>query len=212
MAAYKNLSFKKKVLSKKNKKRKEMEKEKIKTGTKKWRGLLEALMVASLVTLVPMVSAEAEVSGATEIELWHVLLAISIFFAILTFTYPLVMRIRRKRREEREEERIEEKEERIEEAEMRREEEVMKILREVKELKEKIEKRGMKLTSISDVFLVSVQILSEIRVMGYRMEGLKGRIEGLERGLKKEMGDARALIMFGIGTILAISLTIISIL
>ena len=69
-------------------------------------------------------------------------------------------------------------------------------------------RRGMKLTSISDVFLVSVQILSEIRVVGYRMEGLKGRIEGLEKGIKKEMGDARALILFGIATILAISLTI----
>ncbi len=41
---------------------------------------------------------------------------------------------------------------------------------------------------------------------------MKGRIEGLERGLKKEMGDTRALILFGVGTILAISLTIISIL
>ena len=132
--------------------------------TKMERGilLLEA-MLASLVTMVPMGSAQTEVSGLTEIELWHVLLAISIFFAILTFSYPLVMRIRRKRREEREEERIEEKE-------MRREEEVMKILREIEDLKEKIERRGMKLTSISDVFLVSVQILSEIRVVGYRME------------------------------------------
>ncbi len=129
---------------------------------KRGMGLLEA-MLASLVTMVPMGSAQTEVSGLTEIELWHVLLAISIFFAILTFSYPLVMRIRRKRREEREEERIEEKE-------MRREEEVMKILREIEDLKEKIERRGMKLTSISDVFLVSVQILSEIRVVGYRME------------------------------------------
>ena len=111
--------------------------------TKMERGilLLEA-MLASLVTMVPMGSAQTEVSGLTEIELWHVLLAISIFFAILTFSYPLVMRIRRKRREEREEERIEEKE-------MRREEEVMKILREIEDLKEKIERRGMKLTSIN---------------------------------------------------------------
>ncbi|MCK4475670.1 MAG: hypothetical protein KAU16_02990 [Methanophagales archaeon] len=107
---------------------------------KKWTGLLEALMVASLVTLMPIGSAQAEVSGVTEIRLWHVLLAISFFFAILTFSYPLVMRIRRKRQEEREEERIEEKE-------MRREEEVMKILREIEELKDKIERRGMKLTS-----------------------------------------------------------------
>ena len=134
----------------------------MKTKMKRGILLLEA-MLASLVTMVPMGSAQTEVSGLTEIELWHVLLAISIFFAILTFSYPLVMRIRRKRREEREEERIEEKE-------MRREEEVMKILREIEDLKEKIERRGMKLTSISDVFLVSVQILSEIRVVGYRME------------------------------------------
>ena len=113
----------------------------MKTKMKRWILLLEAT-VASLVTMVPMGSAQTEVSGLTEIELWHVLLAISFFFAILTFSYPLVMRIRRKRREEREEERIEKKE-------MRREEEVMKILREIEELKEKIERRGMKLTSIN---------------------------------------------------------------
>ena len=113
----------------------------MKTKMKRGILLLEA-MLASLVTMVPMGSAQTEVSGLTEIELWHVLLAISIFFAILTFSYPLVMRIRRKRREEREEERIEEKE-------MRGEEEVMKILREIEDLKEKIERRGMKLTSIN---------------------------------------------------------------
>ncbi|MEA2032109.1 MAG: hypothetical protein U9N41_00825 [Euryarchaeota archaeon] len=120
----------------------------MKIKMKRWTLLLEA-MLASLVTMVPMVSAHAEVSGLAEIELWHVLLAISFFFAILTFSYPLVMRIRRKRREEREEERKEEEEERIEEKGMRREEEVMKILREIEELKEKIEKRGVKLTSIN---------------------------------------------------------------
>ena len=92
-------------------------------------------MVAAM---MPMASAQTGVS-LTGIKLWHILLAISILLAILTFTYPLVIRIRRKRREEREEERIEEKEK-------RREEEVMKILREIEELKEKIEKRGMKLT------------------------------------------------------------------
>ena len=113
----------------------------MKTKMKRGILLLEA-MLASLVTMVPMGSAQTEVSGLTEIELWHVLLAISIFFAILTFSYPLVMRIRRKRREEREEERIEEKE-------MRGEEEVMKILREIEDLKEKIERKGMKLTPIN---------------------------------------------------------------
>ena len=39
--------------------------------------------MASLVTMVPMGSAQTEASGLTEIELWHVLLAISILFAIL---------------------------------------------------------------------------------------------------------------------------------
>ena len=151
--------------------------------TKMERGilLLEA-MLASLVTMVPMGSAQTEVSGLTEIELWHVLLAISIFFAILTFSYPLVMRIRRKRREEREEERIEEKE-------MRREEEVMKILREIEDLKEKIERRGMKLTSISDVFLVSVQILSEISKGSRIQDGMiKRQNRGIGEGNKERNG------------------------
>jgi len=100
------------------------------------RGKAIILGVIMVATMMPMASAQTGVS-LTGIKLW--LLAISILLAILTFTYPLVIRIRRKRREEREEERIEEKEK-------RREEEVMKILREIEELKEKIEKRGMKLT------------------------------------------------------------------
>jgi len=80
--------------------------------------ILGVIMVAAM---MPMASAQTGVS-LTGIKLWHILLAISILLAILTFTYPLVIRIRRKRREEREEERIEEEEK-------RREEEVMKILR-----------------------------------------------------------------------------------
>jgi NADH:ubiquinone oxidoreductase subunit 5 (subunit L)/multisubunit Na+/H+ antiporter MnhA subunit len=41
---------------------------KMKTGTKKWTGLLEAIMVASLVTLMPMVSAQAEAEAGAEGE------------------------------------------------------------------------------------------------------------------------------------------------
>jgi hypothetical protein len=138
-------------------------------------------------------------------ELWQILLGIAFLLAILTFTYPLVIRIRRKKWEEREKGRIEKKEK-------SREEEVMEILREIEDLKKRMEREGIKLTSISDVFLVSVQILSEIRLIGYRMEGLRGRIEGLERGIKEEMGDTRALILFSIATISALNLTIISLL
>ncbi|MDI6886873.1 MAG: hypothetical protein QMD22_11155, partial [archaeon] len=144
-------------------------------------------------------------TGREKMELWQILLGIAFLLAILTFTYPLVIRIRRKKWEEREKGRIEKKEK-------SREEEVMEILREIEDLKKRMEREGIKLTSISDVFLVSVQILSEIRLIGYRMEGLRGRIEGLERGIKEEMGDTRALILFSIATISALNLTIISLL
>jgi len=122
----------------------------MKTKMKRGILLLEAIVASYLVALVPIGSAQTEVSRLTEIELWHVLLAISFFFAILTFSYPLVMRIRRKRREEREKEEgmRREEEERLEvkEKEKEKEEEIIRILKEVKALKERIEKREEGLT------------------------------------------------------------------
>jgi flagellar biosynthesis/type III secretory pathway M-ring protein FliF/YscJ len=127
-------------------------------------------------------------------ELWQILLGMAFLLAILTFTYPLVMRMMRKRREGREEE-----EERIEEKEKRREEEVIKIIREIRELKKRIEKEEGELTSLSDVFLVSVQNLFEIR-------GVNNEIRGINERIK----ETKAIIWFGVGTLLAFGLAIIS--
>ena len=85
----------------------------------------------------------------------------------------------RKRREGREEER------RLEKRKKSREEEVIEILKEIEELKKEMERRGIKLTSISDVFLVSVQILAEMRAVRYRIDELRDKVEGL-RGIIKE--------------------------
>ncbi|MCW3130038.1 MAG: hypothetical protein N2V75_08095 [Methanophagales archaeon] len=120
-------------------------------------------------------------------ELWQILLGIAFFLAILTFTYPLVMRIRRKRRER------EKKED--------RKEEVIKIIREIRELKEKIEKEEGELTSISDIFLVSVQTLFELR-------GVNNEI----RGINERMKETKAIIWFEVGTLIAFGLAIISML
>ena len=182
----------------------------MKTKMKRWILLLEA-MVASLVTMVPMGSAQTEVSGLTEIELWHVLLAISFFFAILTFSYPLVMRIRRKRREEREKEEgmRREEEKRLEVKE--KEEEIIRILKEVKALKERIEKREEGLTSLTDFILATISF--EIGNMSNRMEGMSNRIEKLDsraKGIDKGINDMKSLMLFGLSALFALGLVIIS--
>ena len=161
------------------------------------------IVVAVAAMLAPVMIA---VTAGTEIKLWHILLAISFFFAILTFSYPLIRMMMRRRKERREEER------RLEEREKSREEEVIEILKEIEELKREMERRGVKLTSISDVFLVSVQILAEMRAVRYRIDELRDKVGGLEGIIKEEIGDMKALILFGIATILAICLTIISLL
>jgi len=132
-------------------------------------GVAVAAMLASVMIAVTV---------GTEIKLWHILLAISFFFAILTFSYPLIRMIR-KRREGREEERL-----RLEERKKSREEEVIEILKEIEELKREMERRGVKLTSISDVFLVSVQILAEMRAVRYRIDELRDKVGGLEGIIK----------------------------
>ena len=129
---------------------------------------MAARMIASVfVAMVPTVSTQAGVNGLTGIKLWHVLLTISIILAILTFTYPLISKRRKRNKEE----------------------EVIKILKEAKELKNKIEEKEEGLTTPTDVILT--QILST---------------------LNTGISDLKALILFGIATLVAINLTIISLL
>jgi hypothetical protein len=120
--------------------------------------LLEAIMIASVfVAMVPIGGAQAAAEAKGVIEIWHVLLAISILLAILTFTYPLISR--RKRREK-----------------------VIKILKEAKAMEKEIEEEEG-LTTAADVVLS--QILCGIN-------------------------DIKALILFGVGVLVALNLTIIS--
>jgi uncharacterized protein YoxC len=87
-------------------------------------------------------------------ELWQILLGIAFLFAVLTFAYLLIGRLRRK-------------------------EKVIKILKEAKAMKK--EKEG--LTTASEVVLAQI-------VCG--------------------INDVKALILFGVGILVALNLTIIS--
>jgi hypothetical protein len=148
-----------------------------------------AIMIASLMAMVPMVSAQTEVS-LIGIKLWHILLSISIFFAILTFTYPWISKRRRKEKG---------KEEAIKMLRMK-DEEVIEILKEVKELKRRIEEKEKGLTTAADLLLT--QILFTLNI----------GLSEIRSGINAEVGDLKALILFGIATLLAISFTIISLL
>ncbi|MBE0517454.1 MAG: hypothetical protein IBX41_08745 [Methanophagales archaeon] len=107
-------------------------------------------------------------------ELWQILLGIAFLLIVLTFAYLLISWMRRGRKDKKAE--------------------IIKIIKEMRELKEKIEKEEGGLTSITDVYLVSVQILSEIR------------------GINAGMNDVKALILFCVGVLVALNLTIISML
>ncbi|HJH27237.1 MAG TPA: hypothetical protein C5S37_10855 [Methanophagales archaeon] len=146
------------------------------TKMKRWILLLEA-MVASLVALVPMVSAQAGIEGLKGINIFmflgYITLGLSLLLFILAFVY-LIKRMKaglriitRKRRD--------------------REEEIIEMIRGIKELKKRIEERGERLTSISDVFLTQISILSEINSM-------------------------KTLASFGLEVLVALSLAIISML
>jgi len=89
-------------------------------------------------------------------ELWQILLGIAFLFAVLTFAYLLIGRLRRR-------------------------EKVIKILKEAKAMKKEIEKEG--LTTASEVVLAQI-------VCG--------------------INDVKALILFGVGILVALNLTIIS--
>ncbi|MGB2841401.1 MAG: hypothetical protein WBC40_02805 [Halobacteriota archaeon] len=144
---------------------------------KKWTLLLEALMVASLVTLVLVGSAQAEAEGLKGINFFmflsYITLGLSFLLFVLAFVYLIKRRkagiriFMRKRRD--------------------REEEIIEMIRGIKELKKKIEERGENLTSLSDVFLTQISILSEINSM-------------------------KTLVSFGLEVLVALSLAIISML
>lgn len=146
---------------------------------KKWTLLLEALMVASLVTMVLVGSAqaEAEAEGLKGINFFmflsYITLGLSFLLFFLAFVYLIKRRkagiriFMRKRRD--------------------REEEIIEMIRGIKELKKKIEERGENLTSLSDVFLTQISILSEINSM-------------------------KTLVSFGLEVLVALSLAIISML
>ena len=148
----------------------------MKTKMKRGILLLEA-MVASLVTMVPIGSAQAGIEGLKGINIFmflsYITLGLSLLLFILAFVY-LIKRMKAglriftmKRRD--------------------REEEIIEMIRGIKELKKKIEERGESLTSISDVFLTQISILSEINSM-------------------KTLGS------FGLEVLVALSLAIISML
>ena len=71
------------------------------------------------------------------IELWHVLLSISILLALLAFMYAIISRGWRMRKS--------------------REEEVIEKLKEVNELKKRIEGRREGLTNATEIILVQIQ-------------------------------------------------------
>jgi hypothetical protein len=135
-----------------------------------------AFLLAVLVP-VPMVGAETGIEGLKGINLFmflgYITLGLSLLLFILAFVY-LIKRMKaglrivtRKRRD--------------------REEEIIEMIREIKELKKRIEERGESLTSISDVFLTQISILSEINSM-------------------------KTLVSFGLEVLVALSLAIISML
>ncbi len=65
-----------------------MEKEKMKTETKKWTRLLESIIVASLVALVPMGSAQAGIEGQK--SLFMILRYITPGLSLLLFVFAFV--------------------------------------------------------------------------------------------------------------------------
>lgn len=119
----------------------------MKTETKKLTGLLEALMVASVfVTMVAMGSAQAGIERQEEINFFMFLSYITLGLSLLLLVFAFVHLMVRRRKG----------------IKKRRIEELIETIKEVRELKKKIGERGENLTSLSDVFLTQVSILSEI--------------------------------------------------
>ena len=168
---------KRKLSSGKKAKFYQIKKGKGKKMIKKWTLLLEALMVASLVTMVLVGSAQAEAEGLKGMNIFMFLSYITLGLSLLLFFWAFVYLIKRRKagirifmRKRRD-----------------REEEIIEMIRGIKELKRKIEERGENLTSLSDVFLTQISILSEINSM-------------------------KTLVSFGLEVLVALSLAIISML
>lgn len=131
---------------------------------------MAAIMIASvMVAMVPTVSAQAGIERLKVINfflfLGYITLGLSVLLLIFAFA-QLVIKKRVKRS---------------------RIEELIRMIKEVKELKSKIEERGENLSSLSDVFLTQISILSEINSM-------------------------KTLVLFGLEVLVALSLAIISML
>ena len=120
----------------------------------------------------------------------YVFLGLAFILAAIAYAYVFI-----RRREERIRER-----ERAGEKEKDEVEKVIKILKEAKRIKEEIEKRGENLTHESEI------ILSRIEAR------LDTGINNLEALMVSGINDLKTLILFEIGIMLALALTIISML
>ena len=158
-----------------------------------------AFLLAVLVP-VPMVGAEAGIEGMNAFTmLSRITLALAFLVAITGFAYFIHKRRKKEARRSKEEEIMAT----IKEAkEWRgREEEIIEIIKEVKELKKRIEEKGVELTTVSDVFLMQILLLSEIRNVNIRI-----------RNVNKGIEDVRTWILFGLSVVVALCLAMISML
>jgi len=177
-------------------------------NVKEWKRKIGIAFLLAFLVPVPMVGAQAEagIEGLKGINLFmligyegmnaftmlsRITLALSFLVAITGFAYFILKR------------RKKEIKAKIKEAkEWRgREEEIMEIIKEVKELKKRIEEKGVELTTVSDVFLMQILLLSEIRNVNIRI-----------RNVNKGVEDVRTWILFGLSVVVALCLAMISML
>jgi hypothetical protein len=164
------------------------EKNKMKRKTKRGK----VIIVAFIVAMVALGSAQAGLDVQKGINFFmllsYITLGLSLLLAALAFFY-LMMKRRKK------------EEVKAEVAESDKAAEIMKAIKELKELKKKIEERGESLTSISDVFLAQVLILSKVGSIN----------KGIE-GIKKEMDNTTSLVLFELEVLVAFCLALLSML
>jgi len=185
-------------------------------NVKEWKRKMGIAFLLAFLVPVPMVGAQAEagIEGLKGINLFmligyegmnaftmlsRITLALSFLVAITGFAYFIHKRRKKEARRGEEEEIMAT----IKEAkEWRgREEEIMEIIKEVKELKKRIEEKGVELTTVSDVFLMQILLLSEIRNVNIRI-----------RNVNKGIEDVRTWILFGLSVVVALCLAMISML
>jgi ABC-type multidrug transport system fused ATPase/permease subunit len=179
-----------------------------------WQILLGIAFLFAVLVPVPMVGTEAGIEGLKGINLFmligyegmnaftmlsRITLVLSFLVAITGFAYFILKRRKKEARRGKDEEIMAT----IKEAkEWRgREEEILEIIKEVKELKKRIEEKGMELTTVSDVFLMQILILSEIRNVNVRI-----------RNVNKGIEDVRTWLLFGLSVVIALCLAMISML